>query len=270
VLVAPSNAGWLAAWNADHVFVSTDAGRTFTRVLDGPGPISDVGFDCFGTVVVVRKQLVGLRVGGDEGWSQVPGVDLLAWRDEHDDEREGHAAVVGGGPEVVIVGRVGGESWNPRVARSGDLGGHWRYHDLEADWETPVIRGRQEADGSIHVGLPSSDCAGDSESVFSIRGGVVTDGGIAAWPELFHAVEDEERPAGLPEDAVWVGEHLARAGDALYRVRGARARRLPLALDPDDQAYYLLDGAGRVWTVRCGQLLLLGKQPSGVDCSEGD
>ena len=36
VMVAPSNAGWVAAWNADHVFVSTDAGAHFDRVLDGP------------------------------------------------------------------------------------------------------------------------------------------------------------------------------------------------------------------------------------------
>jgi hypothetical protein len=54
VAPAQTNAGWIAAWNAEHVFVSYDAGATFAGALDGEGQVSLAGFDCYGRLVVTR------------------------------------------------------------------------------------------------------------------------------------------------------------------------------------------------------------------------
>lgn len=262
VTVAPSNAGWVAAWNHEHVFVSTDAGRHFTRVLDGAGVVSDVGFDCFGTVVAIREQTVGLRVGDAEQWTTIPGVDLM----DMDEEPEGHAVVVSGGPEVIVIGR--GDGWSPRIARSADLGGRWRYHDLTTDWETPVIHGRQREDGTIAISLPATDCAGEGEDIVTIRRGVIATGmGPGWWPGDGDRVELDDGPAGLPVDATWAGDGLARVGDALYRVRDGRATRLPLFAESDA---YVADPAGRLWAVMCGRLAIAGRKPSVVRCVDAE
>jgi hypothetical protein len=265
LVVAPSNAGWVAAWNGEHVFVSTDAGAHFERVLDGPGAVSAVGFDCFGTVIVVRTpQALGLRVGGVERWQTLAGVELM----DRSEEPAGHAALVSGGPEIVIVGRRD-DWWNPRVAISSDLGHRWRYHDLDASWEAPIVRGRAREDGSIEARLPSADCMGDGEAVVSIRRGAVAQELGGAWPALGHRLELEPWPAGLPDDATWAGDALARAGDALYRLRGGRAARLPVVADELDGELQL-DAAGRVWSIRCGAPIVLGKRPIPVGCPDGD
>ncbi|HVV84558.1 MAG TPA: hypothetical protein VHE35_15930, partial [Kofleriaceae bacterium] len=263
VTASPSNAGWIAAWNADHVYVSTDAGAHFDRVLDGPGAVSAVGFDCFGTVAVVRDEQLGLRVDGVERWQPVPGVELMAGEG---DGREGHAAIVSGGPDLVVVGRV--TDWRPRIARSADLGAHWSYADLDVDWETPVVHGRQREDGTIAIGLPSSDCAGDVEQQVTVRGGKVTSEPGMAWPAPGQGVDlDGERPAAMPADATWVGDGLAVAGDGLYRVRGPHVTRLPYVVEGDD---YVADAAGRLWTVVCGKPTIASRQPSGLRCPDPD
>ena len=263
ITVAPSNAGWVAAWNDAHVFVSTDAGAHFARVLDGPGAVSDVGFDCFGTVAVVRGQQLGVRTGDDERWSAVPGVELRGWPVEGEDRR-GHAAIVSGGPEIVIVGRQQAESWAPRLARTDDLGAHWRYHDVEADWEQPVVHGRQREDGTIAIAVPATDCAGEGTTIVRVRRGALTTALGGWWPFPGQRVDDDARPAGLPEDAVWAGEELARAGDALYRVRGMRATRLRVVAEAEHA--YVRDAAGRVWTVHCGVPIIAGPRPSAITC----
>jgi len=65
--VSPTNAGWIALWNDNHVFVSTDAGRTFHRALDGHGVVHSVQFDCFGHAIVARRDLIvlGMKPGDD-------------------------------------------------------------------------------------------------------------------------------------------------------------------------------------------------------------
>lgn len=258
VTASPSNAGWIAAWNGEHVYVSTDAGRRFERVLDGPGVVSDVGFDCFGTVIVVRERQLGLRVDGDERWLSVPGVDLM----DQSEEPEGHAVVVSGGPEVIVMGRA--TDWVPRVARSSDLGRHWRYHDVtDGSWQTPVIHGRQHEDGTIAITMPATDCGGDGIGVFTVRRGRATSDFGGPWPEYGTAVELDELPRGLPDGATWAGENLARLGPALYRLRANRATKLPIFAESD---HHITDAAGRLWTVVCNQPIIAGKQPSGVTC----
>ena len=52
--------------------VSLDGGLTFTQVLDGPGAVRDVTFDCFGHAVALRANKVGIRDGTRETWRAVP------------------------------------------------------------------------------------------------------------------------------------------------------------------------------------------------------
>src|SRR5689334_15769038 len=51
---SPSNAGWIAAWNDEHIYISMDAGASWQRRLDAASPVQDVGFDCFGRVIAMR------------------------------------------------------------------------------------------------------------------------------------------------------------------------------------------------------------------------
>jgi len=54
VAAASHDVRLLAAWNNDHVFLSTDEGRTFRRMLDRAGFVRDVAFDCHGRLYVLR------------------------------------------------------------------------------------------------------------------------------------------------------------------------------------------------------------------------
>src|ERR1041385_2784120 len=73
VTTSLTNAGWLAAWSEHQVFVSTDAGKNFARVLDGPGDVTDVTFDCFGHPIVSREGRIGILDNGRELWRSIPG-----------------------------------------------------------------------------------------------------------------------------------------------------------------------------------------------------
>ncbi|MBK9037023.1 MAG: hypothetical protein IPL61_38200 [Myxococcales bacterium] len=266
VAVAPSNVGWVAAWNPRSIYVSTDAGAHFARVLDGPGRVVDVGFDCFGTVVAIRGTQLGLRSGAREAWRSVPGLRIepeAGDPDLADDAWRYHAAVVSGGPEVVVVGLQADPEayWSPRIARSHDLGATWGYHDVDGDWEHAVVYGRQREDGTIAIELPFEDCRAAGISAITIRAGRVATADYGTWPSVGEGVW----PAtpGLPADAVWLGDGLARAGADVYRVAGDRARKLPVIVE-GDQA--LRDGAGRVWTVVCGQPWIARATASGRTC----
>jgi hypothetical protein len=57
----------LAAWNDDHVYASTDEGRTFQRVLDGAAHVVDAVFDCHGRLWVLRADgMLGRYDGAGE------------------------------------------------------------------------------------------------------------------------------------------------------------------------------------------------------------
>ncbi|MEZ4403180.1 MAG: hypothetical protein R3B06_24360 [Kofleriaceae bacterium] len=256
VMVAPSNAGWVAAWNQDHIYVSTDAGAHFARVLDGPGAVADVGFDCLGTVIAVRGDQVGLRTGSAEVWRPIPGVRLSA-----DDAP--HAAIVSGGPEVVVVGLVPTESWAPRVARSSDGGRRWRFHDLDAAWENPVIVGRQYENRRIAFTLPSEDC----RDAFQLEVTIGPHGVTTEVGDTWHYVGGRAWGDHLPADARWLDHDLVTTpAGAVARVRGERARTLPIVVEGDAA---ITDAAHRVWTIVCGRPWIARAQPSGYSCPDG-
>jgi hypothetical protein len=148
-----TNAGWLAAWDEEHVQVSTDGGLTFTQMLDGPDQVRDVTFDCFGRAVVLRDGArIGINDNGHERWRTIPDMRT-------DDDSP--AALIGGGPDVIAVGVTSTESWHARMAISADLGRTWWFRDLEDYWEESNVTGRQNADGMIDIAITTADCMND-------------------------------------------------------------------------------------------------------------
>jgi len=254
---SPTNASWIAAWNDQHIFISTDGGRVFARVLDGPGQVADVGFDCFGDVIAARDKMLGVRVHAAERWRTVPDLAALA-------------RVIGGGPDVVVVGAPTGTDYPTRIAASSDRGESWRFRDLDRAYEAANVTGRQSADGTIRVGVAIADCdysgieretwrangASDpqrfatSGGSFGIYGDVTISGGKRWSNGEWRAI------AGLDEygealEAPWPA--VLRDG-TVFRIDGATATRLPWCVDGTSPS---IDPAGRVWMIdRNGQLAI--------------
>jgi hypothetical protein len=258
VTTSMTNAGWLAAWDEEKVLVSMDAGKTFTRVLDGPGSVDDVTFDCFGHAIVSRGDLLGIRDNGHETWRTVPGMgkestDLL---------------LIGGGPDVVAIGVGEGEDTYALTAISADLGATWWFRRLDVYWDSTYASGRQDADGTIHIALTISDCMHDPSTWFRIQpnGTVESDdlGDIGrfalfgdyaiatVWdaPKWKRFGETEWRDVkGIPTgDRVTIASGpLPRivAGDAIYTVDRGRAK----PLRPWSHEDASVDLAGHLWGI---------------------
>lgn len=225
VAASRTNAGWIAAWNFERVLVSRDAGRTFERVLDGPGQVAAVTFDCYGNVIALRGQQLGIREGTREYWRAVPGL-----RGKDDDP----IALVGGGPDVVVIGSTPGDGWQARLAVSPDLGRTWWYRDLVDAWESAEATGYQAADGSIHVALTTADCMSDPVYWLRIRDGKVETDDIGSVGTI-----------ALEGDVAYIhsdGEiQTKRFGEASWRrARGKRGEKLLAGS---------VDPAGRVWSI---------------------
>lgn len=273
---APSNAGWIAAWNSDHIFVSYDAGATFTRVLDGPGNVVDVSFDCFGRAIALRSNHVGIHEGTREAWHDVAGLR------GHDDDP---GLVLGGGPDAVVLANSVGDAWSSRLAISRDDGATWGYHDLTGDFEPSArARGWQRADGSIDVALPIADCMSDELWWTRIVGNdmsTVTDGmgegaSFAIYDDL---VVDDSRwrtrsgdwhDLPRPPDGVWYtvvpgAFPVLVAGDKTYKLDHGKLRALPLVVEGAPQA---VDLAGRVWSIACGKVLVAQRTATGAGCDD--
>jgi hypothetical protein len=268
---APSSAGWIAAWNDQHVFVSTDAGATFQRVLDADGKVSDVSFDCLGRVVVLRGWRLGIRDGTREQWTTVPG-----FRAEAGDG----GGVIGGGADVVVIGPT--EQGTARVAISSDLGQSWRFHDVGPIFGLDAkVQGREDADGTIHLAYAIEDCRNDDVVSTVIRDGhaaesqwrpIVEGSSWALYGDEVVAADDVPKidvyvtvlvPGGIP---------TATQADGAMRVvgkAGAKSKRMltGVVIDGTPAA---VDLAGRIWLLVCGELRVAGSQPTGLSCSGAD
>lgn len=132
---SPTNADWLVAWSDSTIYHSTDGGASFRKVLEGEGRVHSAAIDCFGHVIAARGTAIGVHDGRSEIWHDVPGIEL--------DERTFDGAyspntpspppeppdvwIVGGGPDVVVVGFARPYSeWKSRAAISHDLGRSWK------------------------------------------------------------------------------------------------------------------------------------------------
>ncbi len=265
---SPNDARYIAAWNDEHVFASLDGGRTFERVLDGPGAVLDVAFDCFGNVVVARDDALGIRADGRERWQSVPGLAFAT-----DDPRSEAAvdarprfALLGGGPDVVLVGPMGPERSESRVAISRDLGTSWSYRDLGPLGTWGGWTGWQRIDGTIDLARVLDDCMHSMMIWTRIRGVEVDvaqeltsgaeyevyDGDVVITSEGWRPRREEMlRPIeGLPPEApiapVRGRRAIVVANHEAYAVGRGRARPLNLVVEGDRPH---ADAAGRIWTI---------------------
>jgi hypothetical protein len=275
--VSPSrtNAGWIAAWSEEHAYISVDAGATFTRVLDGPGRLRAMSFDCYGRAIALRDDRVGIRDGASETWKHVPGLRLV---DTSDSPQEVQANLVGGGPDIVVLGTSYAEGWIGRLAISNDAGESWRFHELGQGFEPHVHHdGRQDADGTIHVAIGQADCSHDDLFWATIRTGTTTivrdvmpelselaiygdvalsEQGVLGRSGSWKSVEGFFEGAALrPLPGPYP---VLINGNSAYRVRNGKAKELPLMVQGDPRA---MDPAGRIWSIACGHLLIARRDP---------
>lgn len=270
--VSPTNAGWIAAWNDQHVFVSTDAGRTFQRRLDGIGRVRAVQFDCFGRAIAIRGDKLGVVDDlARETWRSVPGIDLAI----PDPASPPNVALVGGGRDVIVVGLGPGDAGRLHVAISRDLGTSWTYHAM-ADYSEPAayVAGVQRADGTILVGATLVDCMTNDLAWLEIspRGTVRShwhamsgvefqfsgDSIISRYARrsLLSADADPWDRLTPEDDAVDYGTLVpapypvfVEPGDA-SRLVGTTLRPYRWQITGD---HHQMDPAGRLWSIACGQ-----------------
>ncbi len=281
--VSPTNAGWIAAWNVNHGFVSTDAGKTFQRRLDGNGSVHDVQFDCFGHVVVARGAQLGIADGARETWHAIPGLDLA----DDDDIGYDEVEIIGGGRDLIVLGIAPGDEVHARVAVSRDLGASWAYHDLTSYGGVgEYATGVQRADGTIFVGTTIPDCMtedlswieiapdGTSKKHFHQIYGV----SFQFWGDSILATYGQ-RKIDAPEAVHWTqypGEtyygHPIPAPypvfvteDKAARLVGTKLRDYPWLIEGD---HMQMDPAGRLWSVACGKLWIAMKDRSSGYCAE--
>jgi hypothetical protein len=271
---APSDARWIAAWNDDHVFVSYDAGATFTRALDAAGHVSSASFDCWGRLIVARGNHLGVREDGRERWHELPEL-------RGDDDAP--AGVLGGGPDIVVVGNRAGEDQGSlaRLATSSDAGATWTYRDLATNLEGERdLQGRQHADGRIELATKTGDCMNDDIDWLTIRGrGVESSGATLGEGEEFAIYDDLMITEGrwsvrngvwnelaLPDeirrvDPVRGAFAVVVADTRTYRFEAGKLHPLPLVVEGRPQS---VDVAGRIWSIACGKPLVAQLVPTGL------
>jgi hypothetical protein len=190
-------------------------------------------------VIAARGEQIGVRDGVTETWHDVPGISLA------DRIYEGGYApdppsvwIVGGGPDVVVVGiEPPADEWKSRAAISRDLGRTWSYHDLSnGDFQGTHIATRQHTNGAIDLELEIQDCGGEWMETYSITNGIVS------------KVEDPTAPDDVDEK-VWRAKIVKRES---WR-------------DTDVST----DAAGRRWAITCNGIEILTKNTNPA-CDEGE
>jgi hypothetical protein len=285
--VSPTNAGWIAAWNDEHIFVSTDAGKTFRRTLDGIGTVRTVAFDCFGRVVTIRGEKLGIADAGRDSWRSIPGIQLADQGDAHG-SWPARVALVSGGRDVIVVGSAAaslGEG-NARVAVSRDLGESWSYRDLTSFvTSTEDVGGFQRADGTIVVGIEIPDCMSDALSWVEMRPDGTSNELMISMPGAqFEFYGDEvytsyaRRSLQTHADAEWTrfsdddysGTPIQApypvmvSNDSASRFVGSAPKLLPYVIEG---SHHAMDPSGRLWSIVCGQLWIAGIRSSGRECT---
>ncbi|MFN0249900.1 MAG: hypothetical protein ACKV2T_23655 [Kofleriaceae bacterium] len=219
VYASPTNVDWIVAWNDASVYSSTDGGRSFREVLTGEGRVLSAAIDCFGDVLVARGTRVGVLAKGVETWRDVPGIDFTETVYQNGYAEPAEVWIVGGGPDLVVVGFEKATEHESRAAISRDLGRTWSHHDLSEDgFQGGHIAGRQRSDGTVELELEIEDCGGEWMETFTIANGTVT--------RLEDAITDDMDEAA----------HRARV-----------VKREPWR---DRSASH--DAGGRAWVIGCG------------------
>ncbi len=199
---APTDSRRVAVWTDEEVHVSADGGGSWDRVLDGPGAVLGVSFDCHGRVLALRDgNGLGMRDGPREAWRSVPAMSMRV----SDEAAPRYAPkVVGGGRAVAVVGNREGDDGEAWAALSDDGGATWRHVSL--GWYEGVSSAAWHRD-TLQVVLPWTDCRDEG-----IRLVTVTPRGVRA-----EEIEEWAQQVALDRGAVlgvsW--ECPAPARDAL-------------------------------------------------------
>jgi hypothetical protein len=276
VAAARTDARWIAAWNHLHVAISGDGGARFRRVLDGPGRVYDVTFDCRGRVYVLRGGArVGVRDDAGERWHEIPGLAEIA--PDMDDFGLHHARLAGGGPQIAVFGFPDDDDdLGLRAAIRDGHEGTWRYVDLGSPAQ-PVQDPHVDAAGTVHAVSPWTDGRTAGARRIAIDDGGLTRDEELGWHGSAHVHAGAgvyahtlacdgtcwwPRPGARPRHVtggppydmrgpvgVLVGGGAARLVevDTVYRLDGGRARRV--AAWPAGAEPMTVDAAGRVWGV---------------------
>jgi hypothetical protein len=235
VYASPTNVDWLVAWNEASVYSSTDGGRSFREVLAGKGRVLSATIDCFGNVLAARGIELGVHSSGTETWRTVPGIDFTDAVFQQGYSTPAEVWLVGGGPDVVVVGFEESTENKSRAAMSSDLGRTWSFHDLsDGDFQGGHIASRQRPDGAVDLELEIEDCGGSWLETFTIANG---------------AVSRVENPSEEDETA-----------QAALRARVVKR-------DPWRETSASIDAAGRPWVIECGAPQI--KTRKELECSEG-
>ncbi|GEM_PF-4020927 len=228
VYASPTNADWIVTWNEASIYFSSDGARSFRMVLDGPGRVHSVAIDCFGHVIAARGTQIGVLDSARETWRDVPGIEMTerVYRGDYPAEPP-DVWVVGGGPDVVVVGFIAPYSdWNTRVAISRDLARSWSYSDLAAEsFEGTHFAGIQRSDGAIDLELEIQDCGGE-------------------WMETYRIADGTSK--------------RVEASNAEPEAEEAAVRARVVKRDPWRDSEVSTDAAGRRWAIECSQLARIG------------
>jgi hypothetical protein len=174
VVPAPTNAGWIAAWGGTSLFVSYDAGASFTTAIasDDGASIDDVTFDCYGRVVVAGGGKLGVYAAGTLTW-------LVDYRGEFETLAR---HLIGGGPDIVMV-NADDDSEAVRLEVSRDLGATWSNEVVWPafdDRRSVSASGQQAADGTIRLVLSADQHGPDGDTgKIEMREIVARDGTIS-------------------------------------------------------------------------------------------
>lgn len=243
--VSPTDTRLLAAWSREHLLVSRDGGRRWSRVLDGPGGMIDATFDCHGRAIALRHGFgLGIRDGARETWRHVPFLD--AGTGGVDDAGElastnHRRRLAGGGRAIAVFGVSGDDTSRGLALVSDDLGVGWRTADL-GYYESGAFTHAWTGD-TLHVVIPIFDC-----SYASLRYTAIGPDGTTA-----HELERYAQQLALTGGAVVALDGCHADGDAtgepgLCRWTAARGWRplggmQPPATDDGEPTYpYLIDG----------------------------
>lgn len=275
---SPTRPELVATWTDDAIYLSDDDGRRFERVLDGPGRVAGVAFDCHDRVYAWRLGLgLGVREAAGETWRPLDPFDT-ATLEEADPDWGKRVVLAVKGDTVAVGGPIKGRGDQGLVAITRDHGVTWRFVDLGyydrfgglsvepdgtvfavADWSDCMIDGSNALtippapapDTLRELGYHGASTVANGLTVYTLGGDC--DGELCARGPKDTAWR---RVAGLPKEIEAIelvpgasGPHVAANG-RLYRLDGRRATRLTRMTAPVD----LIDAAGRALSLRDGLL----------------
>ncbi len=244
VATAPTDTRWVAAWDAEHVYVTRDGGTSWDRVLDGAGAVLDVAFDCHGRVFALRRGSgLGVREGADETWRNIAGIHIGEVDDEVPDpgeHRDYAPRLLGGGRKIVVLGTASAEQGDAFAAISSDGGASWSHVNLSW-YEGGSIYGDWQGD-TLRVVIPWTDCMSEGVRMVTITPEGTQTSELDIWANEL-AIDGTEIHA-LSSNCPAIGDDEYPA-ICLWRPRKGWSE-LPIVGPPggdEDRAIMLIDGA---------------------------